>query len=45
MRQIPQGRVGEPENVAGGAVFLASELSDYANGESLALNGGLTSTL
>lgn len=42
--QTPEGRPGQPEDIAGGAVFLASDLSSYANGESLVLDGGLTST-
>lgn len=45
VQQIPAGRVGQPEDIAGGAVFLASDLAEYANGESLVLDGGLTSTL
>lgn len=38
---IPLGRLGRPEDVAGGAVFLASHLSDYMTGAMLDMNGGL----
>lgn len=37
---IPQGRVGEPEDVAGPAAFLASRDSDYVNGVLLFVDGG-----
>lgn len=38
--RIPAGRWGEPEDLAGAAVFLASAASDYVNGEVLVVDGG-----
>lgn len=40
-RQIPSGRVGAPEDIAAGVVFLASEAGRYITGETLNINGGL----
>ncbi len=37
---IPLGRIGEPEDVAGPAAFLASHDSDYVNGALLFVDGG-----
>lgn len=37
---IPLGRIGEPEDVAGPAAFLASRDSDYVNGALLFVDGG-----
>lgn len=37
---IPLGRLGEPEDVAGPAAFLASRDSDYVNGILLFIDGG-----
>jgi 2-deoxy-D-gluconate 3-dehydrogenase len=39
-RQIPAGRWGEPEDLAGAAVFLSSPASDYVNGHVLVVDGG-----
>ena len=38
--RIPAGRWGEPEDLAGAAVFLASSASDYVNGHILVVDGG-----
>jgi len=38
--RIPQGRWGTPEDFAGPAVFLASNASNYVNGEILVVDGG-----
>lgn len=38
--RIPAGRWGRPEDLAGAAVFLASEASDYVHGHLLAVDGG-----
>jgi 2-deoxy-D-gluconate 3-dehydrogenase len=38
--RIPAGRWGEPEDVAGAAVFLCSSASDYVHGHVLAVDGG-----
>jgi len=39
-RDIPLQRVGTPEDVAGTALFLASELAAYVTGEALKVSGG-----
>jgi L-rhamnose 1-dehydrogenase len=39
--RIPLGRTGVPSDMAGPAVFLASELSSYVNGAQLLVDGGL----
>ena len=39
--KIPSGRLGEPEDIAYAVHFLASNLSDYVNGETLHVNGGM----
>jgi 2-dehydro-3-deoxy-D-gluconate 5-dehydrogenase len=40
LERIPAGRWGEPSDLAGAAVFLASAASDYINGEVLVVDGG-----
>jgi len=40
LERIPAGRWGEPEDLAGAAVFLASPASDYLHGHILAVDGG-----
>jgi glucose 1-dehydrogenase len=42
VRQIPLGRLGKPNDVAGLAVFLASSDSDYVTGTTYMIDGGLT---
>jgi 2-deoxy-D-gluconate 3-dehydrogenase len=41
--RIPYGRWGEPDELAGAAVFLASPASDYITGIALPVDGGYTS--
>ena len=39
--RIPLGRIGEPEDVAGPVVFLASDAARYMTGSSLLVDGGM----
>jgi len=41
-KNIPCGRIGEPEDIANAVFFLASEESSYITGQVLHVNGGLT---
>jgi 2-deoxy-D-gluconate 3-dehydrogenase len=40
LERIPAGRWGEPSDLAGAAVFLASAASNYVNGHVLVVDGG-----
>jgi 3-oxoacyl-[acyl-carrier protein] reductase len=40
-KTVPLGRVGTPEDIAGAALFLASELSSFITGEFINVTGGL----
>src|SRR6266852_6036935 len=42
MRLVPYKRIGEPEDIACAAVWLASDASDYVNGVTLFVDGGMT---
>ncbi|MGA1260639.1 MAG: SDR family oxidoreductase, partial [Ilumatobacteraceae bacterium] len=40
---IPMGRFGEPHEIVNGALFLASDESSWMTGQSLIIDGGITS--
>jgi glucose 1-dehydrogenase len=42
MTLVPYGRIGEPEDIARAAVWLASDHSDYVVGSTLFVDGGMT---
>jgi glucose 1-dehydrogenase len=42
MKLIPYGRIGEPGDIAAAAVWLASDDSDYINGTTIVVDGGMT---
>jgi len=42
MELVPYKRIGEPEDIARAAVWLASDYADYVNGISLFVDGGMT---
>jgi gluconate 5-dehydrogenase len=43
--RTPAGRWGEPEDLVGAAVFLASSASDFVNGQILYVDGGLLAVI
>ena len=42
MKLVPYKRIGEPEDIARAAVWLASDHADYINGTSIIVDGGMT---
>jgi NAD(P)-dependent dehydrogenase (short-subunit alcohol dehydrogenase family) len=40
--RIPMGRVGQPEDIAKAALFLASDDSEWISGANIVVDGGLT---
>jgi len=42
LRLIPYGRIGEPDDVARAAVWLASDAADYVTGTTLCVDGGMS---
>jgi gluconate 5-dehydrogenase len=43
--RVPAGRWADPEELVGGAVFLASSASDFVNGQVLYVDGGLLAVI
>ena len=39
--KIPSGRLGEPDDIANTVLFLSSNQSNYINGETIHVNGGM----
>ena len=39
--KIPSNRLGKPEDIANTVIFLGSDKSDYINGETIHVNGGM----
>lgn len=44
LERIPMGRVGQPEELAQGMLFLASDESSFVTGSELVIDGGVTAT-
>ncbi|MGQ9677180.1 MAG: SDR family NAD(P)-dependent oxidoreductase [Chloroflexota bacterium] len=43
--RTPMGRIAEPEDIAGAAVFLASQAADFITGQILVVDGGRMATM
>jgi 3-oxoacyl-[acyl-carrier protein] reductase len=39
--KIPSNKLGKPEDIANAVIFLSSDQSDYINGETIHVNGGM----
>ena len=44
LSQIPRGRMGKPEDIAGTAIYLCSEASSWMTGQTMVLDGGMIAT-
>lgn len=42
--RIPVGRIGQPRDIGGAVVFLASDAADFIHGETIAIDGGFLAT-
>lgn len=45
MEYTPLGRIGEPDDIAGAAIFLASSAARYVTGQTIVIDGGVTVTV
>ena len=45
LNRTPAGRWGEPDDLQGAAVFLASKASDFVNGQIIYVDGGILATI
>lgn len=42
--RIPQGRIGQPNDIGGAVVFLASPAADFIHGQTIGVDGGFLAT-
>ena len=42
IKSIPQGRMGEPDDISGMALYLASDASNFITGSMFTIDGGIT---
>ena len=42
-KQIPLGRIGKPSDIATAVLYLASDEAGYITGQTLTIDGGMTS--
>ena len=42
LAKTPMGRYGTPEEIAGGALYLASDAASFLTGHTLVIDGGMT---
>jgi len=45
LSRTPAGRWGDPSDLAGAAIFLSSQASDFVNGIVLYVDGGILATI
>ncbi|MCH9631295.1 MAG: 3-oxoacyl-[acyl-carrier-protein] reductase FabG [Chlamydiia bacterium] len=41
LKKVPMQKLGQPENIANAALFLASSMSDYMTGQTITVDGGM----
>jgi len=44
-KRTPAGRWGDPDELIGAALFLASDASNFVNGQIIFVDGGITAAL
>jgi NAD(P)-dependent dehydrogenase (short-subunit alcohol dehydrogenase family) len=44
LTRVPVGRMGDPEELAGAVLFLASDASSYVTGQSIIVDGGFSTS-